>query len=66
MKIRKTDDVLLKLAIEEKLKENGGYCPCRINKDETTKCMCQEFRDQLKRKESGACHCGLYVVDFNE
>lgn len=42
--------------IKKKLKENGGYCPCRITKSEDTKCMCKEFREQ----ESGYCHCGLF------
>jgi ferredoxin-thioredoxin reductase catalytic subunit len=42
--------------IREALKANGGYCPCRISKNEDTKCMCKEFRDQ----KSGMCHCGLY------
>jgi ferredoxin-thioredoxin reductase catalytic subunit len=36
------------------IKENGGYCPCSIEKTDDTKCMCKEFR------ETGVCHCGLY------
>lgn len=43
--------------IRQKLKENDGYCPCRLVKTEDTKCMCKEFREQ----EEGLCHCGLYV-----
>lgn len=42
--------------IRKALKENGGYCPCRLFKNEDTKCMCKEFREQ----ESGLCHCGLF------
>ena len=61
MKVTKTDDILLRLAIEDKLHENGGYCPCRIEQTIDTKCMCKEFRDQLSRKENGVCHCGLYI-----
>ena len=30
----------------EKLKENQGHCPCRLIKNEDTKCMCKEFREQ--------------------
>lgn len=45
--------------IQRKLKENGGYCPCRITKSEDTKCMCKEFREQ----ESGYCHCGLFYKE---
>lgn len=48
--------------IKEKLKDNGGYCPCRTVKDDDTKCMCKEFRDMIKRDDKfGECHCGLYV-----
>lgn len=42
--------------IKERLKNNGGYCPCRISKTADTKCMCKEFREQ----KEGECHCGLY------
>ena len=45
--------------IQKKLKENGGYCPCRITKSEDTKCMCKEFREQ----ERGYCHCGLFYKE---
>ena len=43
--------------IKQRIKDNNGYCPCRLLKNEDTKCMCKEFRDQ----EEGECHCGLYV-----
>lgn len=39
------------------LKENGGYCPCSIIRNDDTKCMCKEFREM----EEGTCHCGLYI-----
>lgn len=41
----------------KKIKDNDGYCPCSLVKDEDTKCMCKEFREQ---KEDGYCHCKLY------
>ena len=43
--------------IRMKLKENNGYCPCSLIRNEDTKCMCKEFRET----EEGECHCGLYV-----
>lgn len=43
----------------QKLKDNSGYCPCRVQKTDDTKCMCKEFREQ----ESGYCHCGLYYKE---
>lgn len=42
--------------IRAMLKENGGYCPCSLVKNEDTKCMCKEFREMGE----GVCHCGLY------
>lgn len=60
MKIEVTKDKELELEIREKLRENGGYCPCRIDKTPDTKCMCKEFRDMVKKSVRGECHCGLY------
>lgn len=39
------------------IKDNDGYCICAVSKNEDTKCMCKDFREQ---KTSGTCHCGLY------
>lgn len=52
--------------IRKKLKENDGYCPCKILKIDNNKCMCKEFRDMIERKESGECHCGLYILNSEE
>lgn len=48
--------------IKDKLKANDGYCPCKLLKNEDTKCMCKDFRDMMERKESGKCDCGLFVI----
>jgi hypothetical protein len=47
---------------EQKIKDNDGYCPCAIMKSKDTKCMCKEFRDQIKAKITGTCHCGLHCL----
>lgn len=57
MKIKLSEDKELVKEIKKKLKENNGYCPCRLTKNEDTKCPCREFREQTK---PGECHCGLY------
>ena len=57
MKIRLNKDKETVNYIKTKLKENDGYCPCRLVKTEDTKCMCKEFREQT---EPGLCHCELY------
>lgn len=56
MRIKVSEDKELVESIRAKLKENGGFCPCRLEHNEDTKCPCKEFREQ----ESGECHCGLY------
>ena len=43
--------------IKNKIKEKGGYCPCKLLKNDDTKCMCKEFREQ----KEGECHYGLYI-----
>ena len=59
MAIRLSKDKELVEEIRQKLKENDGYCPCRIEKSGDTKCMCKEFGEQ----DRGECHCGLYVKE---
>lgn len=47
--------------IREGLARSGGYCPCRREKTEDTKCICREFREQMAAPEfEGFCHCMLY------
>ena len=55
--IKVNDDKELVTEIRKKLKDNEGYCPCRLQKTPDTKCMCREFREQ---NYEGYCHCGLY------
>lgn len=57
MKIIVNTNTELVLDIRNKLKENDGYCPCSLLKDEDHKCMCKDFREQAV----GECHCGLYI-----
>jgi len=49
---------LIKDAIEKKrLRYGEGYCPCVSSKlhSPDTICPCKEYR------ETGMCHCGMYV-----
>ena len=52
MRIKVSDNKEVVEEVRKKLKENSGYCPCKLFKNEDTKCIC---------KELGECHCGLYV-----
>ena len=61
MKITLNTDQEVVQAVKEGLKKTGGYCPCRLERTPETKCMCQEFRDQIKDPNfEGFCHCYLY------
>lgn len=47
--------------VKKGLERTGGYCPCRLERTEENKCMCREFRDQIKNPDfTGFCHCMLY------
>lgn len=58
MRIKVSDNKEVVEEVRKKLKENSGYCPCKLFKNKDTKCICKEFREQT---ELGECHCGLYV-----
>lgn len=50
--------------VQEGLKRTGGYCPCRVFRTEDYKCMCKEFKDQIKDPNfEGFCHCRLYYKE---
>ena len=61
MQVSLNPDTEIVSAVREGLRRTGGYCPCRIERTEDTKCMCLEFRRQLEDPEfEGFCHCYLY------
>jgi len=50
--------------VRKGLKETGGYCPCKIERSEDTRCVCKEFRENIADPEfSGFCHCLLYYKE---
>ena len=57
MKIYKNPNPQEFAEISEAVKLNDGYCPCLLNKNDDTKCMCKDFRDST---ETDFCHCGRY------
>ena len=43
--------------IKDGLKKKDGYCPCRLERTPENKCMCKEFREQIKDPDfTGYCH----------
>ena len=54
----------LEKMVKEGLKKKNGYCPCRLEMNEDTKCMCKEFREQIADENfEGYCHCMLYYKE---
>ena len=61
MKIRLNEDPEIVRTVKEGLAARGGYCPCRLERTEDNRCMCREFREQIKDPDfEGFCHCMLY------
>ena len=56
MRVKVNSDTELVNEVRKALKENNGYCPCKLEKIPENKCMCKEFLEQ----KTGLCHCGLY------
>ena len=57
LKIIQNPDKEEYLSITQAVKDNDNYCPCSIVKNEDTKCVCKEFREQ---ENEGFCHCGRF------
>ena len=64
MAVRLNENAEVVKNVKEGLKRTGGYCPCRLQRTEENKCICQEFRAQIADPNfQGYCHCMLYYKD---
>ena len=64
MKIRLNDDAQVVAKVKAGLERTGGYCPCRLQRTEDNKCMCQEFKMQIEDPNyEGYCSCKLYYKE---
>ena len=63
MRIKSNPDDGMRKLIATAIKDNDGYCCCKLEHKPENKCICQEFQDQDK---CGFCHCGRYykVTDY--
>ena len=61
MKIKLNENEEIVKIVKDGLAKTGGYCPCRRERTEDNKCICKEFREQIKDDSFGGyCHCMLY------
>lgn len=58
LKIIKNPNKEIYDSITQAVKDNNGYCPCLLIKDESTKCICENFKNQTTE---GKCHCDRYI-----
>ena len=64
MKIRLNENEEVVKIVKAGLAAKGGYCPCRMEMTEDTKCICKEFREQMADPDfEGYCHCMLYYKE---
>ena len=67
MKVELNPDKDIVETVREGLKRTGGYCPCRLERTEDTKCMCKEFKEQIADPNfEGFCHCMLYYKSLKD
>ena len=57
--IRRTDDEAHARNVIKALRENDGYCPCALEKTESTKCICKDFDKMIE----GTCRCKLFIKE---
>ena len=55
MAMKLNPDIIKRRKVARAVKENGGYCPCMLAKNQDTKCPCKD------KRELEVCICGLYV-----
>lgn len=61
MKVTENENKEIVKMVREGLQKTGGYCPCRTERTEENKCMCEEFCRQIADPDfEGYCHCLLY------
>ena len=49
MAVRLNENKEIVAEIREGLKKTGGYCPCRVERTDDTRCMCREFKERKAR-----------------
>lgn len=64
MPVKLNPDRAVVQMVKDGLQKTGGYCPCRLERTEENKCICQEFKAQIADPDfEGYCHCMLYYKE---
>ena len=62
MRVKVNEDEAYVKKMRKLLEKNDGYCPCRLEHTDDTRCLCKQFRDDVAAGKTGECHCGLYIA----
>ena len=61
-KIVLNDDLALVAEVNRQLQETRGYCPCALEWNADTRCVCKTFKESLANGEETECACGKYQI----
>ena len=62
--IRLNEDTRVVEEIRTGLAKRGGHCPCMLEQNDDTLCMCKDFREKIRDPHFyGYCHCMLYYKE---
>lgn len=61
-KIVLNDDLSLVAEVNRQLQETRGYCPCALEWNADTRCVCKAFKESLTNGEETECACGKYKI----
>ncbi len=64
MAVRLNEDKEMVQMVKDGLKRTGGYCPCRLERTEENKCICQEFRQQIADPDLSTGFFKIYKIIF--
>ena len=56
------DDKSLIAEVNRQLQETRGYCPCALEWNDSTRCICSAFKESLLKEEECECNCGKYKI----
>ena len=57
MKAKLNPDGAFVQNLKKRIRQNNGYCPCKLVKTPDAKCPCNDFR------EGRGCDCGQYLSE---
>ena len=61
-KIVLSEDKTLVAEVNRQLQETKGYCPCALEWNDDTRCVCKSFKESLAKGEECECNCGKYQI----